>query len=412
MCYMMHICLQCITKMNNEDKHDVLAEIFPQVSDTIQADTQPSDSAINHVSDTMRAGTQPPESDINQVSDTIRAGTQPSESDINQVTLSSTVSRICDFSTDIPGCSTDGYNVLQSIKCEPQPPPVVHEDNEYNLQQRGVNDHMVTCWHGAQWEEQRQETIDTETVLPVKKADQETTWSHDANELIEVEQHETGYSGNREVKKDSAVCLDGVLTDVRTEHMPSSVRVHEKTSTDIESYACTTCGKCFARPGSLKTHEKRHTSVKPFTCYTCGKSFVVASCLRVHDMIHTGVKPFACVTCGKTFRRSTELKSHEIIHTGIKLYACTICGKCFATSSHLKNHKIGHSGIKPFSCKECGQTFFFSSQLKQHETSHSGVKLFNCPICMKTFARSSHLKSHEATHTDIKPYTCSICRII
>ena len=238
---MMPICLQCITKMDNSDKHDVPAEIFSQVSDTmragtepsesdinqvsdnIRAGTQPSESDINQVSDNIRAGTQPSESDINQVSDTIRAGTQPSESDINQVTLSYTVSINCDIATDIPGCSTDGYNILQSIKYELQPPPVVHENNEYNLQQRGDNDHMVTCWHEAQWEEQRQETIDTE-LLPVKKADEETTWSHDANELIEVKQHETGYRGNKEVTNDSAVCLDGLLRDVKTEHTPSSVR--------------------------------------------------------------------------------------------------------------------------------------------------------------------------------------------
>ena len=312
---MMHICLQCISKMDNEDKHDVLAEIFPQVSDTIRASssTQPSKSDINQVSDTIRAGTQRSESDINHASDTIRAGTQPSESDINQVTLSYTVSRNCDISTDIPGCSSDGYSVLQSIKYEPQPPPVLHEDNEYDLQQRGVNDHMVTCWHGVQCEEQRQETIDAETVLPVKKADQ---GSHDATGIIEVKQHETRRSGNNEGAKDSAVCLDGVLTDVKTEHTPSSVRVHEKTRTGIESYACTICGKCFARPRSLKTHERRHTSVRPFTCYTCGKSFAVASCLKVHEMIHTGVKPFVCDTCGKAFRRSTELKRHEQTHTG------------------------------------------------------------------------------------------------
>ena len=122
--------------------------------------------------------------------------------------------------------------------------------------------------------------------------------------------------------------------------------VPEKLLTGVKRFACSTCGKSFARAGHLREHERIHSGVKPFPCTICGKSFSRAGHLREHERIHSGVKPFPCTICGKSFSRAGKLREHERYHSGVKPFTCTLCGKSFTTIGNQRRHeRILCSGI-------------------------------------------------------------------
>uniref|UniRef100_A0A674B535 C2H2-type domain-containing protein n=1 Tax=Salmo trutta TaxID=8032 RepID=A0A674B535_SALTR len=55
-------------------------------------------------------------------------------------------------------------------------------------------------------------------------------------------------------------------------------------------YACTTCGKHFAKPNYMKQHQNIHTKERPFKCKVCYKSFSFPSYLIRHTCAHNGEK--------------------------------------------------------------------------------------------------------------------------
>ena len=184
--------------------------------------------------------------------------------------------------------------------------------------------------------------------------------------------------------------------------------VPEKLLTSVKHFACSTCGKSFARGEHLREHERIHSGVKPFTCTLCGKSFTQEGNLRCHERLHSGVKPFTCSLCGKSFARARSLTEHERIHSGVKPFRCTMCGKSFAQSGSLKSHERIHSGVKSFTGSLCGKSFARARSLTEHERIHSGVKPFTCILCGKSFSQMGNLRVHERLHSCVKPFTCAL----
>ena len=141
---------------------------------------------------------------------------ESTDSDIEENKMYSAVSSDCEMSADIPTHRMDDYNVSQVTTPAHERQEDVQEDVQAGdgYSRQGDSGHMVKCL--------LQELSEQSHVLPVNTIHQETNWTLDADETIQVKQEKKeypdGYDRSSKVTRHWVVCPGGVLKEVKAEH--------------------------------------------------------------------------------------------------------------------------------------------------------------------------------------------------
>ncbi|KAI8845117.1 hypothetical protein BJ741DRAFT_587040 [Chytriomyces cf. hyalinus JEL632] len=121
-----------------------------------------------------------------------------------------------------------------------------------------------------------------------------------------------------------------------------------------------------ASPAGENAKSFDESEAKIFACSKCGKQFAKARYLTQHRLVHSTDKPHVCDICSAGFKRGCELQLHSMVHTNAKPHQCKICQATFKSSQNLKQHGQTHSDVRPHECSDCGASFKRGSTLKRH----------------------------------------------
>lgn len=219
-------------------------------------------------------------------------------------------------------------------------------------------------------------------------------------------------------------------------------------------YACTECGKTFARKSRLNVHHKRNRHYgtkelyfdpaldetseenialkqKPVNCSLCRKPITDLDPKAINDLITCAAcedstlslmvdgiemkvispRQYHCSMCPKHFVRKERLEFHEMRHNeNMNEFVCSTCGKEFSAENSLYEHYLFvHKGARPHICELCGKSFQLKTRLKEHHRTHTGERPYQCDVCGQRCMTSNALKLHRKTHFSSNRYTCKIC---
>ena len=190
------------------------------------------------------------------------------------------------------------------------------------------------------------------------------------------------------------------------------------------------CKKCrvLFQSSELEVHELHCSGEKQkWACHTCGKEFKFLSVMKAHahkwhpavdDGISTKPSDTAsdtasskpCSVSSGTPSVTLNLTQPDaVVGREIKRFQCTECGKMFKTKWTLSNHAMSHAGgDTPFCCdvNGCsGVTFRSDKDLNCHRMAvhRLGPTKYECshPGCTMQFAKYGHFKRHQLTHAGL-----------
>lgn len=233
------------------------------------------------------------------------------------------------------------------------------------------------------------------------------------------------------------------------------------THKSLKRFACTECGKLFAKRNRLRGHQNshKHSGVKEIeidgdnedantasgqdtvateilervavNCNLCGKLISdldpdgindLVTCANCEDSTlslmvdgnETKVispRQYHCSKCSKHFVRKERLEFHEMRHNeNMNEFICSTCGKEFSAENSLYEHYLFvHKGARPHICELCGKSFQLKARLKEHHRTHTGERPFECDVCGQKCRTTNALRLHRKIHFSHNRYTCNVC---
>ncbi|XP_043482597.1 zinc finger protein 595-like [Leptopilina heterotoma] len=267
------------------------------------------------------------------------------------------------------------------------------------------------------------------------------------NQAIEEETQRDNFC-TKELRKRVPNSLSKQETRSDIFHSDSNSESDQSVS-DVSSFRCKHCTKCYTTEKSLQRHMLIHDE-KKFVCNVCNMKFFRPDRLKSHrdryghnegnvsepekpaddktaiKLINSWIreeldsdnegKGFPCDLCGKSYVTKKSLAKHRSnVHESQQNF-CRNCGPECVCEEKAKIY-IKPEKTKIYTCDECGKSFEKENKLQKHlriherakEQQDSNFKRFLCHICSKTFRQNTGLMFHMRTHTGYKPHVCKYC---
>lgn len=173
----------------------------------------------------------------------------------------------------------------------------------------------------------------------------------------------------------------------------SSLRSHQRTDVDNESYCCEFRNEKFSveymeKQYLTEQHRAEKALKKCFECNICTKRFWRKSNLSAHHRLHNTPEPdFHCNLCGKHFRLKSNLNAHLSLHKVLK-FVCDLCQNFFNSAHRLREHRESHANAQ---CQYCEKTFSSQYEVNTHiRIKHQKWLRGNANFVRNIFARQEN----------------------
>ncbi|PAA85523.1 hypothetical protein BOX15_Mlig027067g1, partial [Macrostomum lignano] len=157
--------------------------------------------------------------------------------------------------------------------------------------------------------------------------------------------------------------------------------------------------------------QREHRGIRDMPCLWRGCDHVCRSIsnLTEHIRCHSKEKPTACPTCGQKFFNNSKLQNHLLRQeTPNPVHKCDQCHKLFSSQRILSDHMRRH--VNTQKCPHCEFTLPTPSALRRHlQMRHSEERPFVCtePGCGHSCKTEDQLKVHSRRHD--RSLRCDIC---
>jgi hypothetical protein len=170
------------------------------------------------------------------------------------------------------------------------------------------------------------------------------------------------------------------LPDAQGQHQHNGGRPASDTGPP-KAFACSTCGKGFARRSDLARHGKElgpeHQKQCTDTCRTYPQRHPPSRVRlpQLRQAVHPALRPHRAPA--RTHRR--EASHVRAMWQGTSIVSRLACksniAKPFSDSSSLARHRRIHSGKRPYKCPyaDCQKTFTRRTTLTRHQNHHTGT---------------------------------------
>eukprot|EP00930_Biecheleria_cincta_P076674 TRINITY_DN63883_c0_g1_i1.p1 TRINITY_DN63883_c0_g1~~TRINITY_DN63883_c0_g1_i1.p1 ORF type:complete len:358 (-),score=55.85 TRINITY_DN63883_c0_g1_i1:84-1157(-) len=142
-------------------------------------------------------------------------------------------------------------------------------------------------------------------------------------------------------------------------------------------FKCKECQRSFASVEHLERHIRQsHSKLKLHRCKQCAESFGTFKELVAHRR-QAHARSYACETCGKCYANASHLREHkQAVHEqAVVMCQHPGCHLSFATKKSMRSHfRVKHLNLQEFKCRYCDKVFGYKNVLRNHyQKVHGGA---------------------------------------